>query len=103
MLHMPSTPSLPITLGARPQPPASFSRPLPSTSHEGKNEGAVNQVRRKKPVVLDDNENKLLFRKKEFQSLLVYHTPARTKQKLASAVMTYFEDMGKLLENFAMP
>ncbi|GBP71972.1 Retrovirus-related Pol polyprotein from transposon 412 [Eumeta japonica] len=47
---------------------------------------------RQNAVVLDYNENKIVFSKKGLHAPLVSHMPARTEQKLASAVMTYFED-----------
>ncbi|GBP89228.1 hypothetical protein EVAR_60353_1 [Eumeta japonica] len=43
-------------------------------------------------VFLEYNENKIVLGKKELHAPLVSHTPARTEQKLASAVMTYFQD-----------
>ncbi|GBP15794.1 hypothetical protein EVAR_93971_1 [Eumeta japonica] len=47
---------------------------------------------RQNAVVLDYDENKLVFNKKGLHAPLVSHAPARTAQKLASAVMTYFVD-----------
>ncbi|GBP46596.1 hypothetical protein EVAR_95058_1 [Eumeta japonica] len=62
----------PPTNCARPQPPASCARPQPSAGHQGNARGQR--------------------RKKGLHAPLVSHMPARTEQKLASAVMTYFED-----------
>ncbi|GBP15252.1 hypothetical protein EVAR_92250_1 [Eumeta japonica] len=47
---------------------------------------------RQNVVVLDYNENVIVFGKKGLHALLVSHTPARTEQKLALPVMTYFMD-----------
>ncbi|GBP87896.1 hypothetical protein EVAR_66375_1 [Eumeta japonica] len=47
---------------------------------------------RQNAVVLDYNENKIALSKKGLHAPLVSHMPACTEQKLASAVMTYFED-----------
>ncbi|GBP37623.1 hypothetical protein EVAR_34660_1 [Eumeta japonica] len=49
---------------------------------------------RQNAVILDYNENKIVFSKKALHAPLVSYMSARTEQKLASAVMTYFEDRG---------